>query len=52
VYCQCGAGFYRGIWETILERPVRVEVLESVLSGGDVCRVAVQTGLKPEKNLD
>lgn len=43
VYCQCGAGFYRGIWETILERPVRVEVLDSVLAGGDVCRVAVQT---------
>ena len=40
-YCYCGAGFYRGIWEYILDKPVRVEVLETVLNGGDVCRIAV-----------
>lgn len=40
-YCYCGAGFYQGIWEEILEKPVQVEVLESVMAGGDVCRVAV-----------
>jgi predicted hydrocarbon binding protein len=41
IYCYCGAGFYRGIWEEILQRPVKVEVLESVLQGGELCRVAV-----------
>jgi len=41
-YCYCGAGFYRGIWEEILQRPVKVEVLESVLDGGEVCRIAVR----------
>ncbi len=40
-YCYCGAGFYRGIWEEILGEAVRVEVLESVMTGGDVCRIAV-----------
>jgi hypothetical protein len=40
-YCYCGAGFYKGIWEYILQRPVRVEVLESVLKGDDVCRIIV-----------
>lgn len=40
-YCLCGAGFYRNIWETITGEPVRVEVLESVLKGDDVCRIAV-----------
>jgi len=40
-YCYCGAGFYKGIWEEILQQPVEVEVLESVLGGGEVCRVAV-----------
>jgi len=40
-YCYCGAGFYQGIWETILGEPVRVEVLESVMVGGDVCKIAV-----------
>ncbi len=42
LYCYCGAGFYRGIWEEILQRPVEVEVLESVLAGGAVCRIAVR----------
>jgi len=40
-YCYCGAGFYKGIWEEILQEPVEVEVLESVLSGGEVCKVAI-----------
>ena len=41
VYCYCGAGFYQGIWEEILGEPVMVEVLESVMFGDDVCKIAV-----------
>ena len=41
VYCYCGAGYYQGIWEDILGVPVEVEVLESVLLGDDVCKIAV-----------
>jgi hypothetical protein len=40
-YCYCGAGFYQGIWGEITGRPVQVELLESVLAGGEVCRVAI-----------
>ena len=40
-YCYCGAGFYKGIWEYILQHPVQVEVLESVLQGDDVCKIAI-----------
>ncbi len=40
-YCYCGAGYYRGIWEEILQEGVRVELLESVLKGDDVCTVAI-----------
>lgn len=40
-YCLCGAGFYRHIWETILDRPVRVEVLETVCAGGDRCSFCI-----------
>jgi hypothetical protein len=40
-YCYCGAGFYKGIWEYILGQKVKVEVLESVLQGGDVCKIAI-----------
>lgn len=44
-YCYCGAGFYKGIWEEILQRPVEVELLESVLKGDEVCRVAIHLPL-------
>jgi hypothetical protein len=40
-YCYCGAGFYQDIWETILDRPVHVKVLSSVLQGDDVCTIAI-----------
>jgi hypothetical protein len=40
-YCYCGAGYYKGIWEEILQRPVKVELLESVLKGDDACKVAI-----------
>ncbi|MBT3389734.1 MAG: hypothetical protein HN413_04925 [Chloroflexi bacterium] len=47
-YCYCGAGFYQGIWQEILQRPVEVEVMESVLMGGDVCTIAIH--LNPLEN--
>jgi predicted hydrocarbon binding protein len=40
-YCYCGAGYYKGIWEEILQRPVKVELLESVLNGDDACKIAI-----------
>lgn len=40
-YCYCGAGFYKGIWEEITQEHVEVEVLESVLGGGETCRIAI-----------
>ena len=40
-YCYCGAGFYKGIWEYILQRPVKVKVLKLVLQGDDICRIAI-----------
>lgn len=40
-YCYCGAGFYKSIWEEIIQKPVEVEVLESVLDGGEVCKIAI-----------
>jgi hypothetical protein len=40
-YCYCGAGFYKAIWEYILQQPVKVELLESVLRGDDVCKIAI-----------
>ena len=44
-YCYCGAGFYKGIWEEILQRPVEVRLLESVLRGDEVCKFSVHLPL-------
>jgi hypothetical protein len=44
-YCYCGAGYYKGIWEEILQQPVEVTLLESVLAGDDVCKVAIELPL-------
>ena len=41
IYCYCGAGFYKSNWERVLERPVRVEVLRSVMQGDDLCQIAI-----------
>jgi predicted hydrocarbon binding protein len=40
-YCYCGAGFYQNIWEEITGKPVKVEILETVIHGGDVCKIAI-----------
>lgn len=45
-YCCCGGGWYGGIWEFIVERPVRVELLRSVMRGDEDCTFAVH--LPPE----
>lgn len=41
-YCYCGAGFYKGIWEGILQAQVSVDVTESVLKGDDLCRIVIR----------
>jgi len=40
-YCYCGAGWCQRIWEGILGRPVKIEIVESVLQGGEICKFAV-----------
>ena len=41
-YCYCGAGFYKDIWEFILQKPVVVEVIESVLKGDEFCKIRIK----------
>lgn len=37
VFCNCTLGFHQKIWSTIFERPVRVELVETFLRGGNCC---------------
>lgn len=50
-YCYCGAGYYKGIWEEILQQPVDVEVLESVLKGDEVCKIVIHLPAEQQRSL-
>ena len=40
-YCHCSKGFVNKLWEAVLERPVRVELIQSVVSGAQECKFAI-----------
>ena len=40
-YCYCGGGWYAGIWEFIIQKPVRIELLKSIMKGDDHCTFAI-----------
>jgi len=40
-YCYCSAGYYKDIWQQILGKTVKVEVMKSLLSGDDLCLIRI-----------
>ena len=40
-YCHCSKGFVKKLWEAVLERPVEVELVQSVISGAEECRFVI-----------
>jgi hypothetical protein len=40
-FCFCGSGWYKTLWEGILETPVKVEVITTVASGDTDCTFAI-----------
>lgn len=40
-YCQCSRGFVEKYWEGILGRPVKVDLVESAISGADECKFVI-----------
>lgn len=40
-YCHCSKGFVKKLWESVLERPVKVELIQSVVSGAEECKFAI-----------
>jgi hypothetical protein len=40
-YCHCSKAFVKTFWEEALGRPVRVEILESAVSGSNVCKFKI-----------
>jgi len=40
-YCHCSKCFVKKFWENILERPVKVELMQSAVSGDSECKFAI-----------
>ena len=41
IYCQCSCGWYRKLFETILHKPVTVELIDSIIHGADTCQFII-----------
>ena len=40
-YCNCSTGWYKQLFESALERPVRVEIFQSIITGSDRCEFVI-----------
>ncbi len=40
-YCRCSCGWYRQLFETLLGRPIEVELVSSIISGGERCQFLI-----------
>ena len=45
-YCYCSCGWYRQLFETVLKKPVRVELLESIIQGDSRCWFKIYVSVK------
>jgi hypothetical protein len=41
IYCQCSCGWYKKLYETILDKPVKVELVDSIIHGADSCQFII-----------
>lgn len=38
IFCNCSGGYYKNYWEAVLDEPVKVEVVKSILKGDSECQ--------------
>ncbi len=41
IYCNCGGGFYKDVWEYITDKPVHIKVLQTLFDGHDTCQFEI-----------
>jgi len=41
IFCNCSGGFIKNYWEGVLECPIDVELLDSVIKGGKFCEFVI-----------
>jgi len=42
VYCYCSCGWYKELFETVLEKPVKIKLIESIIQGAEICRFEIR----------
>jgi hypothetical protein len=51
VFCNCSGGYYKSYWEIVLDQPVEVKTVETVLKGDPYCLFEIQLPEEFVKNL-
>ncbi|MFX0085922.1 MAG: hypothetical protein ACFFAU_09620 [Candidatus Hodarchaeota archaeon] len=49
IFCNCSAGYFKNYWEAVLNQPVKVELLSSVLNSDENCKFVLHL---PQAILD
>ena len=42
IYCQCGVGHIRQLFESAFKKPVEVELMQSVITGSESCKFLIR----------
>ena len=49
IFCNCSAGYFKNYWEAVLDHPIKVQLLSSVLNGDESCKFVLHL---PQAILD
>jgi effector-binding domain-containing protein len=41
IFCNCSAGWPKQLWEGILEQPLKVDIVQSLTKGDEICEFAI-----------
>ncbi len=52
VFCNCSGGYYKNYWEIVLDQPIKVDTVKTVLEGDPICEFKVHLPDEVVKDLD
>ena len=52
VFCNCSGGYYKNYWEIVLDQPIEVKTVKTVIKGDSVCQFDVYLPEEFIKDLD
>ncbi|MHA1199519.1 MAG: hypothetical protein ACTSQF_09360, partial [Candidatus Heimdallarchaeaceae archaeon] len=52
VFCNCSGGYYKNYWEIVLDQPIDVKTVKTVINGDSICEFDVYLPDEVVKNLE